>query len=223
MAMTKCPECGKEVSDSAAMCPNCGYGVKAHFDSICIAEKIRESKNKKKKLIKIFAITGGITVVLLFVTFMAVFISPKGHKIYTENDIAIYDSLRDRYLHIGDTRERIESIIGEPDIDSSTAVGYKDIGLLVGYTENKVTQFQLEGASNTSERLRVAGVLTIKATESDFVDVYPDTGFSYLSEQAIYFKKIGKLLKASTIEDFDITVWYDASSNGYGKIVILAH
>ena len=28
MAMIKCPECGKQVSDKANSCPNCGYGVK---------------------------------------------------------------------------------------------------------------------------------------------------------------------------------------------------
>ena len=25
MAMIKCPECGKDISDSAPVCPNCGY------------------------------------------------------------------------------------------------------------------------------------------------------------------------------------------------------
>lgn len=35
MALIKCPECGKEnVSDSAEACPDCGYGIKAHFDII---------------------------------------------------------------------------------------------------------------------------------------------------------------------------------------------
>ncbi len=28
MSLIKCPECGKEVSDSAEMCPNCGYPIK---------------------------------------------------------------------------------------------------------------------------------------------------------------------------------------------------
>ena len=27
MALINCPECGKEVSDSAEMCPNCGYSI----------------------------------------------------------------------------------------------------------------------------------------------------------------------------------------------------
>lgn len=28
MAMIKCPECGKDISDSARQCPNCGYELK---------------------------------------------------------------------------------------------------------------------------------------------------------------------------------------------------
>lgn len=27
MALMKCPECGKEVSDKAAVCPNCGVEI----------------------------------------------------------------------------------------------------------------------------------------------------------------------------------------------------
>lgn len=43
MALIKCPECGREnVSDSAEMCPDCGYGINAHF------EKIRQKEEKKK-------------------------------------------------------------------------------------------------------------------------------------------------------------------------------
>lgn len=35
MALIKCPECGREnVSSTAESCPNCGYGIKAHFERI---------------------------------------------------------------------------------------------------------------------------------------------------------------------------------------------
>ncbi len=44
MALVKCPECGKEVSDLANACPNCGYGVKAHFDKIKQDNYIKKSK-----------------------------------------------------------------------------------------------------------------------------------------------------------------------------------
>ena len=31
MAMINCPECGKEISDNAKSCPNCGYSLKKSF------------------------------------------------------------------------------------------------------------------------------------------------------------------------------------------------
>lgn len=30
MALIKCPECGKEISDQATSCPNCGIPINAH-------------------------------------------------------------------------------------------------------------------------------------------------------------------------------------------------
>lgn len=44
MALIRCPECGRErVSDNANACPECGYGIKAHF------EKIRKEEEEKRK------------------------------------------------------------------------------------------------------------------------------------------------------------------------------
>lgn len=44
MALVKCPECGRgNVSDSAEACPDCGYGLKAHF------EKIRKEEERKEQ------------------------------------------------------------------------------------------------------------------------------------------------------------------------------
>ena len=43
MALVTCPECGREnVSDSAESCPDCGYGIKSHF------EKVRSEQRKKE-------------------------------------------------------------------------------------------------------------------------------------------------------------------------------
>lgn len=45
MALVKCPECGREnVSDTAVSCPNCGYGIKEHFEQ----EKIKSEQEKRK-------------------------------------------------------------------------------------------------------------------------------------------------------------------------------
>lgn len=47
MALIKCPECGREnVSDNAEMCPDCGYGIKAHFNRIK-AEEANEIQRQK--------------------------------------------------------------------------------------------------------------------------------------------------------------------------------
>ena len=39
MALIKCPECGKEISDMANSCPNCGYPIK---------ENTQHNENTKK-------------------------------------------------------------------------------------------------------------------------------------------------------------------------------
>ena len=47
MALVKCPECGREkVSDSAEMCPDCGYGIKKHYEDI---KKKKEEEEEYKK------------------------------------------------------------------------------------------------------------------------------------------------------------------------------
>lgn len=42
MALIKCPECGKELSDKAASCPNCAYPIAQKTDG-----KKRVTKKKK--------------------------------------------------------------------------------------------------------------------------------------------------------------------------------
>ena len=48
MALVKCPECGREkVSDSAEACPDCGYGVRVHFDKIKREESRKQQEQEK--------------------------------------------------------------------------------------------------------------------------------------------------------------------------------
>jgi len=52
MALIKCPECGRDnVSNTAEMCPDCGYGIRLHFEKI-EQEKHREELRKKEEQIK---------------------------------------------------------------------------------------------------------------------------------------------------------------------------
>ncbi|MDO5562202.1 MAG: zinc ribbon domain-containing protein [Synergistaceae bacterium] len=54
MAMIKCPECGKEISDSAEVCPNCGKSMK----KIASPSQVKPQKGGKMKkvFISIFVI-----------------------------------------------------------------------------------------------------------------------------------------------------------------------
>lgn len=61
MALVNCPECGEQdISDTAVICPNCGYAIKKHFDRISQQQKLAKVKEKLapelecelKKLIK---------------------------------------------------------------------------------------------------------------------------------------------------------------------------
>ena len=47
MALIKCPECGKEISDQATACPNCGCPVKQSTTPISNPQTSPKAKKKK--------------------------------------------------------------------------------------------------------------------------------------------------------------------------------
>lgn len=50
MALITCAECGKEnISDSAATCPSCGYGIKEHFERIEQEKAFIEQKQQSQE------------------------------------------------------------------------------------------------------------------------------------------------------------------------------
>lgn len=49
MALIKCPECEKEISDSVENCPNCGYSVKKHLEQL---EALRKEERQKIEIEK---------------------------------------------------------------------------------------------------------------------------------------------------------------------------
>lgn len=80
MALVTCPECGREnVSDSAESCPNCGYGIKSHFEKVRTAQRKKEihelklqnvampDEPKKMNVAYWLAIFGGIGALCWFI------------------------------------------------------------------------------------------------------------------------------------------------------------
>lgn len=53
MGLIQCPECKKEVSNTAEMCPHCGYNVKAHFYKIEREKQIALARVKRLKVLKV--------------------------------------------------------------------------------------------------------------------------------------------------------------------------
>ena len=51
MALVKCKECGKEISDKAKTCPNCGCPIEDEFAKTETTKDIQTEpkKNEKKK------------------------------------------------------------------------------------------------------------------------------------------------------------------------------
>lgn len=64
MALIKCPECGKEISDKASSCPNCG-------------NRVKNNKVVNKKILVIFAVVMICLIILYLMKFMS--------KISTDN------------------------------------------------------------------------------------------------------------------------------------------
>lgn len=68
MALIKCPECGKEVSDLAASCPNCSYPI---------AQK-NDGKNKAAKKKKSYKWLGSQMLGSMMVVFGLLFLATSG-------------------------------------------------------------------------------------------------------------------------------------------------
>lgn len=49
MSLIICPECGKEFSDKAAACPNCGYPIESINNNVDDAVQQEDSQNEPKK------------------------------------------------------------------------------------------------------------------------------------------------------------------------------
>ena len=51
MALIQCPECERNnVSDSAETCPDCGYGIKKHFEKIAKEQETKRIEEEKERL-----------------------------------------------------------------------------------------------------------------------------------------------------------------------------
>ena len=74
MAMIQCPECGKDLSSEATVCPHCGYPIKKSQKKV---EKTNHKKSVKKPLL--FVLISAIVIIACVV--VAIVIQPSHYEI----------------------------------------------------------------------------------------------------------------------------------------------
>ena len=67
MALVKCPECGKEISDSATTCPNCGVNVQKLWKKQKQAEKDQKAMEEWSKMTPKEKRTGIIGLIIIVI------------------------------------------------------------------------------------------------------------------------------------------------------------
>lgn len=77
MALIKCPECGKEVSDNAQFCPNCGYS----FVNVVVNNDETRKMDFQKKVNQFFS-----TALILNLLSIILVVAPVCYNIFSSDD-----------------------------------------------------------------------------------------------------------------------------------------
>ncbi len=78
MALIKCPECDKDVSDSAEICPHCGYRLKPAPNNMAVADdEGNQTRRKKAKANDVGGIISGALILIFAIIFIVLaFVGP---------------------------------------------------------------------------------------------------------------------------------------------------
>lgn len=108
MALIKCPECGKEVSDRAGQCPNCGYPVEKIFAMKSVGKNVKKISVKSNILDRIKMNKKAISIIIMVVCMAIIFKSINGstNREYCEG------------LKWGTSLERVEKKYPDLDYDA---------------------------------------------------------------------------------------------------------
>lgn len=119
MALIKCPECEKEISDKVKSCPNCGYPIEMDDNETQKVElssvNIKLDKDKKSKITRGIAL---ITVILLLCAGGYFFIKSQNKKSKTEeykNNVII---LKAAMISSGTEAEELLNLISKVWVNS---------------------------------------------------------------------------------------------------------
>lgn len=128
MGLVKCSECGKEISDMAQSCPNCGRPLQQNQQGIVRGEFNTQNampmKTNKKKGRGCL-----ITVIILLLIFLGIGIAvSKGIGDMEKNSEKYDDSIAAKYIDItSEESNKIDSVLKECGIDSVTSFEHDEL------------------------------------------------------------------------------------------------
>lgn len=187
MALIKCPECGKEISDKADSCPNYGYSMNSENEKVSFNLKAKRTGGTSKKS-KILI----IVLILLFIGVGAILynILVAQPKIKEEQDLAIYNEVyslikSDKYA------EAISEI-------ESVDLSKENIGKIVNVIKLQLKDSLITSCADISKEkmelyenyLAIVGVLDIPIDSDDYVLVEYLTHVIEINNYKDYFDAI---------------------------------
>lgn len=115
MALVKCPECGKEVSDKAGKCPNCGFPIEPVENEVKQPDlRTDEDKIEKKKVSKKIVAISCIVLAIAIISVIAYFVVTAdsrnysaGQKFYTSEK---HKEALDKFTKLGSYKDSKEMV-----------------------------------------------------------------------------------------------------------------
>lgn len=146
MALIKCPECEKEISDKAVRCPNCGYPIMQQvppiFATASAGKRCKHGTINRNNKFLLLTISSLLCITLLIVV-ISIFL-PRyflaQNKYYWDNNkwgttykklVQKYeDNIYDSYLQDGDLQVDIPNFNDITGLDATSILGLDDFGSL---------------------------------------------------------------------------------------------
>lgn len=234
MSLVTCPECGrKNVSDSAEACPECGYGIKKHFESVNEAEEKARKKDfrrqrrtelftKGKKKFLILAVIIAAVMVLALIVF-TVYNNNKKSAVSTVSFTA--ETLEE----LNENEEYAELYLGEnyDEIGSGKYLNFSKLfgvggGNIVITDENIISGMFYSSLNN---KVSEEGFLEIIDYLSNYYGIEPEYDSSNVSNDE--FISIKNSFSALYEDDYwdNFVLWYvwdftDSDVSAYGSLMI---
>jgi len=105
MALIKCPECKHEISDSASICPNCGYPIKQkdlEYKRYLQYNQLNVKLHNLRKYRKLIIFS--VSVIIIIISSLIYY----KNKVHNPSDILV----NGKTLRYSDTKETVQKILG---------------------------------------------------------------------------------------------------------------